>query len=229
MQNMTDLTNFGPTDEDSLLAREVYTRFKQYPGSQHIATEFALGHLSALMRLAQPKSVLEIGAGIGTQTYLLAAHPQRPSVIVATETNDFCIDQLGKNIPTDLGRRFVLVTGDEEIPVSAITEDKDNENGDKQGFDLIVMDVDAPERLFRHIKHGSYLFVEGNRRELRGRVQDFLRDRGLEVEFTNYNRGTRPIELIFKPTKYWFRRPKIRFNKIVKGCWIGQVSKKQTT
>lgn len=225
MQDATTLTDFTLTEDDRSLARDIFGRFKQYPGSQHIATEFALSHLSALMRLTRPRTVLEIGAGIGTQTYLLLAHTNCAPLLVATESNNFCLEQLENNIPHSLRERYALIAGNDDLPESVFREAEAGVFGDDRRFDLVVMDVDAPEILFKYLNDGTYLFVEGNRRELRSRVQDHLATRGLKVEFTNYNRGKRLVELVFKPTQYGIKRPKIRFNKTIKGCWVGQVSK----
>ena len=223
MQYSVNLKEFGPNENDNLLARDIYGKFKKYPGSNHIATEFALSYLSALMRAIKPKTVLEIGAGIGTQTYLILSHPHPPSLFVATESNQFCIDQLGRNIPQDISRQFCLVSGDEDIPQSALDSDNKGAGGSSPSFDMIVMDVDANEQLFKYLQPGCYIFVEGNRRQLRGRVHDYLEQRNLSLEFVNYNRGVRPFNISFKQTTIGIKRPKIHFKKIIKGCWIGQI------
>ena len=73
MDNQT--IDLRPNRTDWDLAREVHDEFAQKPGATHIATEFALAHLSALVRAVRPTKVLEFGAGIGTISQLLLSHP----------------------------------------------------------------------------------------------------------------------------------------------------------
>ena len=160
MQKLTDLETFALTADDHSLAHDVYGRFKQYPGSKHISTEFALAHLSALMRLVQPKTVLELGAGIGTLTYLMLNHTNCPPLLVATETNDFCISQLERNISKSFGQSFILANGDDDLSDYVFSDNQKSNFGDDLAFDLIVMDEDASENMFKYLKHGTYLFIE---------------------------------------------------------------------
>jgi predicted O-methyltransferase YrrM len=64
-----------PSEADWAFAKSIRDEFKRKPGSQHIASEFALAYLSALLNKVKPDSVLEFGAGIGTVTYFLMKHP----------------------------------------------------------------------------------------------------------------------------------------------------------
>lgn len=47
------------SDEDWRHARLIFSEFKSKPGSEYIATEFALAHLSAILTTRRPQTVLE--------------------------------------------------------------------------------------------------------------------------------------------------------------------------
>lgn len=83
-----------PSALDWAYAKSVYDEFSQKPGAQHIASEFALAHLGAVLNKVKPNSVLEFGAGIGTITHFLLKHPANIGHVTTTENNPYCLDQL---------------------------------------------------------------------------------------------------------------------------------------
>jgi len=51
--------------------------------------------------------VLEFGAGIGTITYLLLSVRPEPNLI-AVDANEFCLEQLERNIPDEFRSRLKI-------------------------------------------------------------------------------------------------------------------------
>jgi hypothetical protein len=158
-----------PNAEDWRLARTVHERFKRRPGSAHIASVGALSHLAALLRTERIKSVLEFGSGIGTVSYLLLASPPKDRRVVSFERNPFCLSQLARNIPQELGARLTV---HEEKTVPDDT------------FDLVVIDGSVADYSF--LRNGQLLFVEGNRAKQRHVVERVAKERGFACSFHRY-------------------------------------------
>ena len=206
--------HFEPTEADRVLAAEVHRKFSARPGAQHIASEFALARLSALINRTAPKSVLEFGAGIGTITYLLLKHRLGIGRITTLEENPYCIDQFHSNVPPDFDGRYELLTDASKL----------DGRGDR--FDLVVIDQALDPGLYRFLAEGTWCFVEGNRAHNREGMRRVLKARGLACDVINHPRGVRPIWLTLKKRDdaRW-RYPRIELGKLVKECWIGQVTK----
>ena len=191
------------TRADRRKAQKVYRMFASKPDSEHIASEFALAHLAAVLRTNEIKSVLEFGAGIGTATYLILS--SRPDVAVdCTERVPLCLEALERNIPPHLRQRLTVHSGRE--PVAGT-------------FDLVVMDgrTDCDAIL---LKPGSVCFAEGRRGKARAMIEETLRVRGQSCHFTEYKHIYRVIR--WRPNRFKIPIPHTIWKKR-KGCWIGQV------
>lgn len=204
---------FQPNELDWELARKVHTDYEQKSGAQHIATEFALAHLSALVRLVEPTDVLEFGAGIGTISQLLLDHPNGIRHVTATEGNAFCIDALTSGFVAPFAGRFDLVTDPTKLKL------------DQQHFDLVVIDGLLEPGQYDALKRDSICFVEGSRKSTRKMIVEELERRDLTINFVNYNQSVRYFDW---STTYPDGRtrlfPKFKLRKILKGCWVGQVT-----
>ncbi|MCG8561042.1 MAG: class I SAM-dependent methyltransferase [Hyphomicrobiales bacterium] len=195
-----------PTVDDWRLARSIHKDFCKKAGSKHIATPFALAHLSALVREHPIQSVLEFGPGIGTITSLLLKTLPNEINIVCTEKSGFCRREIQKNIPsTEKNRIFIHDHRDPEI------------HGQ---FDLVVFDGPPPSGA-DFLNLGSICFFEGNRKNTRQRVVAALEARGLTCNFQRYVSYIRPIRWTW--TRFNIPRPYIRLRS-QKGCWIGRVT-----
>lgn len=204
-----------PGREDWALAGEVYDLFRRKPGAEHIASRFALAHLSSILSMQKPCRVLEMGAGIGTITYLLCHHPCSPERIVSTEENDFCLQQLETNIPQSCLKRIELITNPVDISLL------------KEKFDMIIFDSQHDDIDITNILgEGTVCFVEGSRKPTREAIQRMLENIGMRCEFTNHAQGKKAFHV---STKKWnilgLSIPKVRFFKNIKGCWIGVVER----
>jgi predicted O-methyltransferase YrrM len=134
---MENTLKLAPAAEDWRLAREVYSHFESKLGSEHIAGESTLAHLSALLRTRTINSVLEFGSGIGTITYLLLKRLHQEARIVVTERHEWCRQQFDQNIPAAERTRVELFPeGRPEI---------------SDPFDLVIIDgpVSAGARFVR--------------------------------------------------------------------------------
>ncbi len=202
--------NLAPNDVDWALAQAVRADFSIKPGAEHIASDFAMAHLSAFVRAIRPKTILEIGAGIGTITQLLLSHQARPAHLVSTEDNAYCLAQIGANIsPTDQSHK--LITDQKEL------------DPEKDHFELVIIDASMQEHLYEIIGLGTYCFIEGSRSETREAIGRNLLSRGLTWDWKNFNRGTKWFRIArgFDVTGKPYR--KIRLRKPIKGCWVGKV------
>jgi len=126
-----------------LLAESHHRAMRQEPGSEQIASAFALEVLMALLDKLKPRRVLEVGAGIGTMTAILIRHAEKVYVV---EDNTWCAAQMRKYLPDaqigiGLGylHHLTVVDGDQLPP-------------------LIVTSL---------LKRGGWVLVEGNRRHWR--------------------------------------------------------------
>jgi hypothetical protein len=212
---MSAALEIEPTDLS--LARAVHMEFSRKPGAEHIASEFALAHLSALVRIVKPYRVLEFGAGIGTISRLLLQHTDRIRRLVATESNQFCLDQLAKNIKGVDADRFHLISDPKPDYIRHAP------------YDLVVIDglLDADQ--FAGLGTGTLCFIEGSRNSTRRAIVIALKARGLKCHFVNYNQGIQYCRLDrFDSAGRRRVIPKFRLRKELKGCLIGMLSAEQS-
>lgn len=201
------------SDEDWRHARLIFSEFKSKPGSEYIATEFALAHLSAILTTRRPQTVLEFGAGIGTITKLLVTHPHRPRVIVTTENNEYCISAFNENIDESILTSVTLVRSLDEL----LAQD--------QTYDLVIGDGGFYNKAaFKGVSEDTTFFFDGSRAAHRKLLRAYLAENGLGYSERNYPRPG--IKFVFKknPYRFWgvsIPRPKIKRRK---GCWVGSAT-----
>ncbi len=202
------------TEQDQSFAEGIYRMFKQKPGSQHIAGSFAISCLSAILRQNKPENILEFGAGIGTMTYAILDHEHQVKQVTVTEANDFCIEQLKKNLTKSHLQKLDLHSDDNS---------KHLISGD---FDLVIFDGNVEAEDFRHLREGTVCMVEGFREKTRNAINQELQKSGLICNFKNYASDRKQYFAFgWKKTGLGFKRPKFKLVKHDKGCWIGQVEK----
>ncbi len=135
-------------------ANEFYKIFSECDGNQHIASLYALQKAIDIMQRNKPKSVLEVGLGIGSISYAILEYCKRKNIEVkysGTEANKFCLQHL----PINLGSHFQQIKLYESI----------NEIDDDEKFDLIIIDGadDSLEKLKNKINSNCCIFIEGDR------------------------------------------------------------------
>lgn len=186
-----------PNKQDWLTAQRVNEFFLKKPGSEHIASTFALAHLARLLRTNKINSALELGAGIGTMTYLLLSGLPSNARVECTEPNKFCVEQLHRNVPAEMLHRLLIHPNSDPCT--------------KTIFDLVIIDGRVKPPL-TFMRPGTICFVEGERRKARHIIQADLASRRLVCNFRSYPRGVRLI-----------RGTVHRAVRTRKGCWIGIV------
>jgi protein-L-isoaspartate O-methyltransferase len=208
--------------EDWRAAESVHERFVARPGSQYIASIFALANLAALLRRHQPRSVVEFGAGIGTITYLLLTYGSENRVVVSTEHHPYCLEQLKHNIPAALWKRLTVISDGREL---------------RGEFDLAIIDGPIPESDQGTIlRPGLICFVEGGRDKGRALIEERAKKKGLVCSFRRYRERRQPLRVSFRikwsPTRFGFARPIPRLAWSMRpflgsGCAIATVTRKQ--
>jgi len=146
------------------LAEKIHARFFTCEGSDQIASVWALKGLEAWIGNSPPRRVLEIGAGIGTVSALLAQYCRLAEFVVCVEDDPWCRSQWGRNMA------FISPTMHlyDKVPLY------------EQPFDLIVLDgPQMPAEGWRPlVARGGTVFVEGNRRSQRADLLAVLRRDG---------------------------------------------------
>lgn len=83
-----------------------YREFSEAKGNQHIASEYAIRKLEAIIGKFRVKTVLEVGLGIGSICGSILAARKRSSNLTyeGTEANEFCLHAIKENLATDFER-----------------------------------------------------------------------------------------------------------------------------
>lgn len=204
------LAGLRPGTLDRAFAHGVHAAFRHQPGAQHIASEFALAWLSAVLHAVRPRTVLEIGAGIGTVTRALLEHPCRVGRVWSTENDGYCRARLRENLDTRHADRFgLLAPGGEHVPGPC---------------DLVVVDGPFGEGDLGAFGPGTVCFVEGSRTPMRRAIAAHLAASGLACRFHNHHQGIRWLDLRWRRGADGRRRPVFKLWRRRKGCWIGAVT-----
>ena len=137
----------------------IYRRFKALPGSDQIASEFAIHWLMETILAWEPESVLEIGSGIGTLTFTAFAATRKPLRYAFVEDNQFCLWALQKNLP-HAWRQMTNRTGGAGCVLPG-------------PVDLVIVDGEAGRATLDWLtaKPRQVVFVEGNRRGQRDEIE----------------------------------------------------------
>jgi protein-L-isoaspartate O-methyltransferase len=207
-----------PNRGDWTFAEDLFARYQAKEGSRNAARPVSLAHLAACLRTFRPRTVLEMGAGIGTMTDALLSHHSGIRRIVAFEHNDFCLAALARNIDAR-DSRLTIVARREELP-AVITD-----------ADMLVADGNyGRAEAYDALRLGTVIFVEGNRKPFRDECCQALQRRGLTVTFREHGaRYGLKISTKFRrkhASRLWL--PVIKRFRRTKGCWIGQVSAART-
>ena len=145
------------------LAQPIHSRFRASEGSGQIASLWALEGLEAWLSDNSPKRVLEVGAGIGTISTLLAPFCRLSEFVVCVEDDPWCRSRWGRNMPFIPPGMHLY----DKVPLY------------EQPFDLIVLDgPQMPLDGWHLLARGGTIFVEGNRREQRAALATHLRAAG---------------------------------------------------
>ncbi len=142
----------------------LYQSFCEAEGSQHIASEYAIGKINGLVEKFPVKRILEVGLGIGSISGILLAMNRNKTAFdyIGTEANDFCLKALPQNLKEDYNRLKI---------VSDLTEISSHKK-----FDLII--IDGKDQNLNAIKElifeNGIIVIEGDRLPQQGSLQEFF-------------------------------------------------------
>ena len=136
--------------------KEYYKYFSELDGNDHIASVFAIEIILKLTSVYKPKSILELGLGIGSVSYSIIDFLTNNNIkfsYYGTENNAFCLQELPKN----LKKKFKKIK-------------LHNEFKDFQSdliFDFIIIDGsdDSLQEIKDFVSKRAVIFVEGYRIE----------------------------------------------------------------
>ncbi|MBI4992215.1 MAG: hypothetical protein HZB99_03285 [Candidatus Harrisonbacteria bacterium] len=142
--------------------------FEHKQGAEHIATPVSIYMVKRLSRKC--KHILEIGGGIGTLTYSILSESE--SQVDVYEDNDFCINELKKNL-AELSERYTLLDDCTQSP-PRIDYDLVIIDGGQGGYDCGYPGM--TENIFTFVKP-TFVYFEGVRRKQRRTTLRVLRNR----------------------------------------------------
>ena len=88
-------------------AENYYKKFSKLKGNEHIANLFAIEKLLDIVKFNRPNKILEIGLGIGSISYSIIDYLSKKEdkfVYFGTEANEFCLEELPKNLGNHYSR-----------------------------------------------------------------------------------------------------------------------------
>lgn len=162
-----------------------WRRFREKPGSDHMATPVSLQFLKDYCGATKAAHILELGAGIGTMTKFLEEYE-----IDAYEDIPFCLGELAKNAP-----RARVISSYETLPprrdydLVIIDGGDGGKNGGYKQATSVILNYVNPQAVYvegvRTPQRIEVLWSLCGRRALRMR-----RIRGQEIDGTYYKGGT---------------------------------------
>lgn len=124
-------------------ARQIWQMFKEKSGSETIAGQETLEEIIHYLKNHHVHNILELGAGIGTISY--AALRNSHAHIDLYEPNEFCINELQKNL-SEFNDRYTLIDNYRTLPP-------------KKSYDLVIVDGGAGERNNGSEQRTVFLFL----------------------------------------------------------------------
>lgn len=151
------LTVSPPADPQRL-----HSWFRGRPGAEQIASLFALEGLARWILRREPRSVCDVGHGIGSTTALLAWWLVETADLVAVEDDPWCREEARRN----LGRLDLPVLWFDRIPRYMT-------------FGFVCLDgPQVTQEDWKCLDRRAVVFVEGRRREQRCALLATLRQEG---------------------------------------------------
>ena len=149
---------------------KLHAHFAALPGSEQIASAFAVEGLAFWLTVREPKRVCDIGAGIGTLTAVIAKWSN--AEIVAVEDDPWCLVQARLNLrgywsTHELLRGYWLaheLLFYDKVPSSYMS------------FDFMILDGPQVRREdWQALEPHGLIFIEGGRRGQRAHLEAELR------------------------------------------------------
>ena len=162
-----------------LYAESVFARFRALPGSDEIATAFAIEGLAKLLLWHRPKRIIEVGGGLGTLSQVILDHGAAATSLTVLERNAWCGARWDENLAASVQGRCVF----------RLSAWPDKPYGwPERPVDLLVVDDWLPLRYDQVevlLARRALIFAEGNRVIERCIVREGLRAKGRRVAALN--------------------------------------------
>jgi precorrin-6B methylase 2 len=159
--------------DNYMLASKIHNKYAGLVGSDQIATKLALRIIGEHLDIVKPRSILEIGSGIGTITDFISSKVPN-SIIYCYEVNEWCLQQLRKNLK---GLNIVILKSPSEFKLI------------QNKIDFLIIDDYLDEQttfdLIRRTQPES-IFIEGHRRKQRLDVMKAYKNIGWFFRFKNF-------------------------------------------
>lgn len=192
---------------------EIYNKFKNQVGSQHIASPVTIAVLSEICRVEKPKRILEIGGGIGTISYTLLKNSN--AFIDIYEDNDFCINKLNENLAQFSGRfniinSYHILPPVREYDLMIIDGGSGNTNDVQDGGETITTWL-----FIKYLENVKSIYFEGRRKLQQIMVYKAL-FKNYKIEVMTYSDSINSQGIVYKGGT------KIKCEKCLKGIirWI---------
>lgn len=160
-------------------AQRIFAEFRAKPGSDEIATPFAIEGLTRLLRRCRPHKIIEIGGGVGTLSQVILDHGPTATSLTVLERNAWCGARWGENLAEAVvGRCAFKLSAWPEKPYG----------WPERPVDLLVVDDWLPVRYDQVevlLGRRALVFFEGNRTVERCIVREGLRAKGRRVAALN--------------------------------------------
>jgi hypothetical protein len=170
MENMEKDLN-SPED----IARDVAKLFRAKSGSDFIAQEDALVQVGRIFQDVTPKTILDLGAGIGTISFYLNRLANYDLKFYLYEVDTFCQEALQKNLE---GMEFELIKSVQELEQL------------KHPIDFLIIDdyidYESTKKLIATTGPKA-VFIEGHRRRQRKFIYNSLRANNQDFWFRNFH------------------------------------------
>jgi hypothetical protein len=157
------------------IAHEVTVAFRAKRGSESIAQEDALVQIGKVFQEVGPRSVLDLGAGIGTISFFLSQLENQNNVkFYLYEVSEYCQAALLENLE---GLECKLIKSADELERI------------KESIDFVVIDdFISQETTFRLLSNcrPKAIFIEGHRRRQRRHVYQALRQSNQSFMYKNF-------------------------------------------
>lgn len=160
----------------NLTASEIFNRYRNAQQNQQIATEFSFFSLAQILAVVHPRSILELGGGIGTMTELCCSDENRN--VATFEHNDYCLNQL--HILSESYKNLNIYS-DYSLALEAA-----------QNVEFLVCDVNTSIfSTYWLVKksHFKYIFVEGHQVHQRARIVWALFQNGRSYSYIDLRPG----------------------------------------
>ncbi|MDP3741144.1 MAG: hypothetical protein Q8R08_02335 [bacterium] len=154
-------------------AQKIYKLFKNKEGSAHIAGVGAIKNIIDICVVDKPRTVLEMGSGIGTITHALLKFSD--ALIDGYESNQWCLGQIEQNIGNE--NRLHIVKSYRMLPPKTEYDLVIVDGGTGGGGDIDDGKMRTVYLFLKYLDRIGKVLVEGSRAGQRTFIRRALKDK----------------------------------------------------